>query len=256
MNIAYLELRLSGGAMNANPSASLGGVMAGRVIRSKAVDQPQPFSGVTIDDAPGVPDGSITLRYAASTNTFRVTAGGTVGESTVTEDGRVAVPAGAGYLFITVTFADLPDADVSHTLRVSSLLNQVWDDITGAQAYAGGSEYRCIYLVNTHPTQSFHEGKIYVGHAADRAALVTIAKDAAGIGNGVTTGVAAVVANESTAPSPALAFSSSLTAASALAFGTLGPGEARAVWQKRTIPALTSTSSVDEHCSLSISIAC
>ena len=63
-------------------------------------------------------------------------------------------------------------------------------------------------------------------------ALMAWAADPAGIGNGVTTGVAAVVGSITTEPVPPPDWSSAR-----LIIGTLGPGQCAAVWIRRTVPA-------------------
>ena len=258
MNIAYLELRYSGGASNSDPDASLGGVMSSQVIRSKTGTGISHITGVTVDDAPGSADGAGTLAFNASTVALTWTPyNGTVGAAiALTGDGKYAIPGSAGYLFVTVDYSALPVANASDTITVASIQNALWDNINRTQAYLGSVEYRCVYVVNTHASQSFYDGKIYIGLAPTGADDLAIALDLAGIGDGVLTGVADQVAAEHEAPSPALSFLSPASLGAALVIGQLDPGKARAVWQKRTVPALTETPTANDHCHLTISIAC
>ena len=154
-----------------------------------------------LDDAPGVADGTVTLEYVASTHSLRAVAGGSYGAYVaVAADGRVAIPAGEGYLFATVTSASLPGTNQSDTLTVAALANALFDDIGKAESYNGDTEYRCCYLHNAHPTDAFLGTQVYIASQPTGADALAIGLDGAGIGNGATTGVAATVADESTAP--------------------------------------------------------
>lgn len=244
INLAYLELRLSGGASNSDPDASLGGIMSSTVIRSKSGSGISNITGVVIDDAPGSADGAGTLAYTASTHSFTWTPnGGTAGAATaVTEDCRIAVPGSAGYLFLTVDYSALPGTDQSDTITVASLANELWDDISKVESYDGDTEYRCCYVHNAHDTDPFIGCKVYISTQPTGADDLYIGLDLAGTGDGSSTGVADTVADENTAPDPAVTFSQPSAIGSALSLGQLDAGEAYAIWQKRVVPAQTTTS--------------
>ena len=248
INLAYLELRLSGGAANTDPDASLGGIMSSERIYSKSATGISNITGVVIDDAPGSANGAGTLAYTASTKSFVWTPnGGTAGASTaVTENCRIAVPGSTGWLFLTVTYASLPASNQSDTITVSALSNELFDDIAKAESYDGDTEYRCFYVCNGHDTDPFIGAKIYIGSDASGADALSIGLDLAGTGNGSTTGVADTIADENTAPDPAVTFSAPAAIGSALNIGQLDAGEARAVWIKRVVPAQTLTSTPND----------
>jgi hypothetical protein len=241
INLAYLEFRLSGGAANTDPDASLGGIMSSQRIYSKSATGVSNITGITIDDAPGTANGAGTLAYTASTKSFVWTPnGGTAGASTaVTEDCRIAVPGSAGWLFLTVDFSELPVGNQSDTITVAALANELWDDIGKAESYDGDTEYRCLYVTNAHDADPFIGAKIYIGSDPSGADSLQIGLDLAGTGDGATTGVADTVADENTAPDPAVSFSAPTAIGSALSLGQLDAGEARAIWQKRVVPAQT-----------------
>jgi hypothetical protein len=233
INLAYLEFRLSGGAANTDPDASLGGIMSSQRIFSKSATGISNITGVVIDDAPGSANGAGTLAYTASTKSFVWTPNsGTAGAST-------AVPGSTGWLFLTVTYASLPAGNQSDTITVSALSNELWDDIGKAESYDGDTEYRCLYVTNAHDTDPFIGAKIYIGSDPSGADSLQIGLDLAGTGDGSSTGVADTVADENTAPDPAVSFSAPTAIGSALSLGQLDAGEARAIWQKRTVPAQT-----------------
>lgn len=241
INPAYMEVRLSGGASNSDPALSLGGIMSSTAIRSKTVTGISNITGVTVLDAPGSADGAGTLAYTASTHSFTWTPnGGSAGAAVaVTEDGRYTVLGSAGMIFLGVTYASLPGTDQSDILTVAQKVNELWDDIQPTEAWNGESEYRCVYLVNTHGTDATVSCKLYIGTNATGADDISIGLDPAGVGDGSSTGVAGTSANENAAPSPTVTFSSPGSLGSAISFGVLAAGGARAFWQKRTVPAAT-----------------
>lgn len=248
INLAYLEFRLSGGAANTDPAASLGGIMSSQRIFSKSATGVSNITGIIIDDAPGSANGAGTLAYTAATHSFTWTPnGGTAGPATsISGNGRLAVPGSAGWLFLTVTYASLPVGNQSDTITVAALSNELWDDIGKAESYDGDTEYRCMYVANVHDTDPFIGAKIYIGSDASGADSLQIGLDLAGTGNGSTTGVADTIADENTAPDPAVTFSAATAIGSALSLGRLNSSQARAIWQKRTVPPNTLTSTPED----------
>lgn len=257
INLAYLEFRLSGGAANTDPDASLGGIMSSQRILSKSATALSNITGITIDDAPGVAEGTtITLQYYSSSKTIRAVVGASANPYvSLTEDARIALPADAGYIFMTVDYSALSASNQTDTITVSALQNQLFDDIAKTEAYDGDVEYRCAYLVNTHSTDDFLGAKIYISTQPNGSDDLAVALDLAGIGDGSSTGVADTISDENTAPDPNLTFTAPSTFESAITIGTLAPGEACAFWQQRTVPALTLTSTPDDRSALAISVA-
>ncbi len=243
MNMAYLELRLSGGAANTDPDASLGGIMSSTVLVSKTGTGISNVTGVTVDDAAGSADGAGTLAYTASTTALTWTPyGGTVGAAIdVSAGGKFAIPGSAGYLFVTVDENALPVANASDTITVAQPANNLFDDISKLESYNGDTEYRCVYVLNTHPTDPFIGVKVYIATQPPGADELDIGLGAAAIGDGFTTGVEATVANENTAPA-GVTFSRPATLGAALSIGVLNAGQCKPLWWKRTVPAGTYTS--------------
>ncbi len=254
-NLAYLELRLSGGASNADPNAALGGVRSSYKVLSKSGTGISNITGVTVDDAPGSADGAGTLAFTASGKTLTWTPnGGTAGSPiSLTGDGRYAIPGSAGYLFVTVVDASLPVTDQNDTITVTQLANQLFDDISKTESYAGDTEYRCFYLYNAHSTDPFVGAKIYISTQTTGADDIAIGKDPAGVGDGSTSGVATTIANEGTAPT-GVTFSAPANIGSAISIGQLNAGQSAAVWEKRTVPAATVTSTSNDLSALTINV--
>jgi hypothetical protein len=248
INPAYLELRLSGGAANAEPEASLGGLMSSQRIYSKGVAGLRTITGITLDGAPGCANGSGTLTYSALTRSFIwVPPRGLAGMPTpVTGQGRLAVPGSAGWLFLTVDTAALPTVDQSDTVTVGPMADSVFDGITQPESFHGNTAYRCVYVLNTHDTDSFDSVSLYINGQPNGPDDLFVGLDPAGIGNGSSTGVAVAIPSESTPPDPAVIFSQLTSIEMALNLGPLNAGQARAVWLQRVVPGQILTSlSVD-----------
>ena len=112
--------------------------------------------------------------------------------------------------------------------------NSIFDDISGAEAAAGDVEYRCIYIHNEHATLALTSAKVWIeANVANAKDMIDIGLDLAG-----KDGTADTIADESTAPDPAVTFAHDCTAyASGLALGDLAAGEGYAIWIRRTITA-------------------
>lgn len=135
-------------------------------------------------------------------------------------------------LRLQVDFNALPTAEATDAIALATLRNGLFEDVSLTDARLGEIQYRCVYLANTHLANALY-GVYFEGDAqTPSGALMDWAADAAGIGDGVTTGVAAVVESITTEPVPPPDWSSDR-----LTIGTLGPGQCCAVWIRRTVPA-------------------
>lgn len=136
--------------------------------------------------------------------------------------------------------ASLGGVQSSVPVSFVSTLNNLFDNVSTAEASAGDTEYRCIYLRNTHATDTINSVAIYItSNTPSATTKVQIGLDPAGIG-----GTAATIANENTAPA-GVTFSDAATVGAALAIGTLDAGEAQAIWIKREVTAGTTSAPSD-----------
>ena len=256
INLAYLELRLSGGVTNSEPKASLGGGMSGQRIGCKSVTGLHPITGVILDDAPGCANGPGTLLFSSAAQSFVwIPPHGLAGVPTpVTGNGRLAVPGSSGWLFLTVDVAALPDTDQSDTILVSPIQNAVFDDISRVDSFAGATAYRCCYLYNVHDTDPFDSVSLYINGQPNGPDDLSVGLDPAGTGNGSSNGVAAVIPSESTPPDPAVIFSRPNSIETSLNLGLLEPGHARAVWLQRVVPGQILTSLSVDSASLAFAV--
>jgi len=257
MNLAYLEYRLSGGATNTDPTASLGGAMstdpAGRIIgRTVGDTTPNNTTGVTILDAPGSAIGNGTLAFTASGTTATWAGNGASAGSAVNigTDGRYILQDSAGgRLHISVVASSLPGGNTSDTVAVSAASNKLFDDITPAESLAGDTEYRCFYVYNAHASADLLDVKIYIGaQPSGGDDTIALGLDLAG-----KNGTADTIVDETTAPSPAVTFTAPTTLGAALVIGTLAAGDYYAVWQRRTVAAATTPAVSADASSLIVS---
>lgn len=126
-------------------------------------------------------------------------------------------------------------AEMSTSVIVNNTLQNLFDNVSSAERATGSVEYRCFYFVNKHATETLVGAAVYIASqtpAADTA--IAIGLDPAGVGDGENTGVAATIADETSAPA-GVSFSAPGDAGTALAVGDLAPDEAIAVWVRRTV---------------------
>lgn len=120
------------------------------------------------------------------------------------------------------------------TTQLSAPPNAIWDDVSSAEASAGDTEYRCIFVHNSHATDSALNVSVAIqsevgGGGATTIGVDTTAASAVGSSSAQALGP---VADENTAPA-GVTFGSSAT------IGTLAAGQCRAVWVKRVVAAST-----------------
>lgn len=113
---------------------------------------------------------------------------------------------------------------------VSSSLNTLFDYVAGAEAVAGDTEYRCVYLRNSHATLTLYSAIVWISaNTPAPGSAVQI-----GLGTSGVNGTEQVIASENTAPI-GVTFFDAATEAAALAIGDIPAGQHMAVWIKRTI---------------------
>ena len=128
---------------------------------------------------------------------------------------------------------------MSTTQITDASLNNLFDDLTGSENAAGGSEveYRCFFFENSNATLTLQNAKVYlVGGDPAGGATMAIALDGTGVvPRGQAGAQAEQIANESTAPSGE-AFSAPSTYAGGLTpgAGSIPPQQCFAVWVRRT----------------------
>jgi hypothetical protein len=112
----------------------------------------------------------------------------------------------------------------------TDVLNNVWDNVSGAEGAAGDIEYRCIYILNAHATLTYTAPKVWI--SADTTS--TDDEIDIGLGSSAVNGTEQTVANESTAPT-SVTFSHPTTFAGGLSTADLPPTQHKAIWIRRTV---------------------
>lgn len=248
MNVGYLTWEYSGGSGNSNPNNALGGAASGVEVDAQDASAPANITGLSLRYAAGNATGDGTLSWDATAEelTWQEAGGSTGPAVTITSDGRYTVwtgdgagGEGGGYLVYDVTYADLPGSNQTDTITVSQLANNIWDDVAKSEAVYGDTEYRCLYLYNRY-SDTLLDARVWVDQQPSGNDELDLGLDPAGIGDGTSTGVAQTVGDEDTAPSN-VTFSRPTDYSGGIQIGDLAPGEAIAVWLRRTVPSGTST---------------
>ena len=138
---------------------------------------------------------------------------------------------------------------ISTTEITDDTLDNLFDNVSGAEHTAGDTEYRCFYVKNTNGTDTAYAVKLYIDTntpAVDDTILIGL--DLAG-----ANATGDDIADESTAPSPAVTFVTAVDLANALSLGNLAAGVRYAIWVKRVVSA-GSTAQANNSAILKISL--
>ena len=123
----------------------------------------------------------------------------------------------------------------SGTLWPDGSLHSLFPKITGKQNGVGWTDYRCVAVLNTHPSLTWSAVKLYLAKLDTRGAAVSIGLDGAGVVTVNATRVAQALASATTAPTN-VTFSTPTTEAGGLAVPlNVAPGQGFAVWIRRTV---------------------
>src|SRR4051812_21433937 len=165
---------------------------------------------------------------------------------------KFSVAAAAGNTTAGTAPTSLGD-QISTSAWAGGSLNDLFDDISGAENAASTVDYRCIFILNNHATLTMQNTVVYVSAEVSSGASITLAIDnTAASAKGGASAQADQITNETTAPSAVGAFSGPTTAATGLSVGNLTPGQVRAIWIKRTA---ANTAAVDAD-GFTLGIAC
>lgn len=256
--IGNIHIRLSGGASNANPQLSLGGVRSTAMVTSQTVADPSQVTGVTIKAAHNNPEGAGTLKFTLTGNTlsWRPPSSAVDYSSTVSGDGEYILgdPA-AGFIVVDVVASSLPAGSRTDTLGVNPTFGALFDTVQPAESLAGKTEYRCTYIYNNGDTVAYN-ARVWISSQTTGQDSVQIALDPAGVGNGTSTGVAIVIADEedTTDQLGAVTFSAPASISAALTIGDIAPASCAAIWEKRIVPANVTQQDLDNNYQLSIAV--
>jgi hypothetical protein len=147
---------------------------------------------------------------------------------------RFSVAAAAGDTTAGTAAGSLGD-QISTTQITDATLNNLFDDVTGAESSAGDIEYRGIFILNNHATLTLQNATISVLSETAGGSTIDIALDNIAVSaKGSASAQMGTIADENTAPGAAGAFGKG-----PLTIGDLAPGQVKGVWVRRTVPAAT-----------------
>lgn len=116
-------------------------------------------------------------------------------------------------------------------VKSSTDASNYFDDVSSAEASAGDTEYRCVYVHNNHGTLTLIGAKIWIqANTPSSDTSVDI-----GLGSSAVNGTEQTVADEQTAPTGGVTFSAPTSYAGGLSIGDIPAGQHKAVWVRRTI---------------------
>lgn len=123
---------------------------------------------------------------------------------------------------------------ISTTQWTGGSLNDLFDDVTGAENAASDVEYRCIFVHNSNASNVLENAVVYLQSEVAGGANIAIGVDpTAASAIGAATAQAVTVADENTAPA-GVTFSSPTTAGAGVSLGNIPAGSCRAFWIRRT----------------------
>lgn len=132
---------------------------------------------------------------------------------------------------------------ITATELVSNTIANLFDNVSGAEALAGDTEYRAFYAKNTHATLTAQGTLFWIAsNTTSTDDTLTVALDLAGV---ILTGAGDSVADESTAPDPALTFVAAANEGAALVIGDMAPGAYILIWVKRVVGAAAAAKSAN-----------
>ena len=236
--VTDLEFRYSGGAGNSVAADSLGGVMSSTLIQSQiATLVGTVITGIVLTSAMNNVAGNGTLGWNPTTQYLSYTPPGSTYsyQQLVSGDGSYVVGGTDGMLRLTLTLSAMPATAKSQTVIIANATDKVFSTVTAGLSLVGDTRYRCIYVRNCNATLPAGAILLYLFTQTTGADNIYIGLDPAGIGDGVTSGVATTIGSEFTAPT-GVVFSEPLTIATGLDVGTLASNQSFAFWEKRVVP--------------------
>jgi hypothetical protein len=141
--------------------------------------------------------------------------------------------AAAGNTTISAAATSLGD-QISTTAWAGGTVNDLFDNISGAENAASTVDYRCIFIHNSNTLNTLENPAVWISAETAGGASIAIGVDTtAASAIGAATAQAVTIANETTAPA-GITFSSPTTFATGVALSNIAAGSCRAIWIRRT----------------------
>lgn len=123
-----------------------------------------------------------------------------------------------------------PLLSLGGVISTTDMPTGLFDRVTSDEAVTGDTEYRAVYITNTHATLTLTGAHVWLPintTSADTDIQI-------GLGTSAINGTEQTIANENTAP-VGVTFGLVATEGVALVIGDLAPGATKALWYKRTV---------------------
>lgn len=144
---------------------------------------------------------------------------------------RYSVVAAAGNATAGTAAGSLGD-QISTTDITTATLNNIFDDVSGAEAAAGDVEYRCFFVLNDHATLTLQGAIAQLTSQTAGGGLIAFGLDPAAVSpKAQASAQAATIANESSAPAGVTFNSTDQT------IGDIPAGSCKGIWLRRTVTA-------------------
>lgn len=123
----------------------------------------------------------------------------------------------------------------SSTAWAGGSLNDLFDDISGAENAASTVDYRGIAILNNNASNTLENAVVYISAETAGGASVAVAVDStAASAKGSASAQMLQIANETTAPAGPLSFSSPTTIGTGLSLGNIAVANVKGIWIRRT----------------------
>lgn len=123
---------------------------------------------------------------------------------------------------------------ISTTVVVDATMDNVFPDVTGDENAASNVDYQCIFIHNNHATLTLQNAVLWMASEVSGGVNMAVGADTtAPSAVGSSSAQALTIANKNTAPA-GVAFSSPTTKAAGVSLGSIGPGQVKAYWLRRT----------------------
>lgn len=147
---------------------------------------------------------------------------------------KFSVAAAAGDTTAGTAATSLGD-QISTTAWAGGVINDLFDNVSGAENAASTADYRCIFVTHSNTLNALEGAYLFLSAEVAGGASIAIAVDnLAASAVGAAVAQAATIASETTPPTGVGAFVSPITIGTALALGNIPVGFCRAVWIRRT----------------------
>lgn len=153
----------------------------------------------------------------------------------VTGDIKFYLSGGAGNADPNASLGGL----ISSTEVSGTALNNIFDDVSGDESTPGDTEYRGIYVKNTHGSLTLQGAKLWLESEVGSGANIAIALAGEGLNGTMET-----IATESAAP-VGESFTSPTTKGTGLSLGDIPFGQKYGFWLRRTVGAATPAQAAD-----------